>query len=49
VHDQHFLNAHTVPEALAVLRLERERHSGLDLDRVVERPDAGDHLSMANS
>src|SRR3989442_15814818 len=43
MHDQHLLDAHAVTEALAVLGLERERHSGLDLDRVVERPDARDH------
>src|SRR5262252_10878337 len=43
VHDQHFLDAHAVPEALAVLGLERKGHSGLDLDRMVERPDARDH------
>src|SRR5258708_33469294 len=33
----------TVTEALAVLRLERKRHSGLDLDWMIERPDARDH------
>src|SRR5262245_52877833 len=43
VHDQHFLDAHAIAVALAVLRLERERHALLDLDRVVERPDARDH------
>src|SRR5438132_12469973 len=43
VHDQHLLDAHAVPEALAVLGLEREGHSGLDLDWMVERPDARDH------
>src|SRR5262249_49772141 len=43
VHDQHFFDAHAVAEALAVLGLERKRHSGLDLDRMVERPDARDH------
>src|SRR5262245_4772656 len=37
VHDQHFLDAHAVAEALAVLGLQRERHAGLDLDRMVER------------
>src|SRR6266852_8961822 len=40
VHDQHFLDAHAVAEALAVLRLQRERHAFLDLDRMIERPDA---------
>src|SRR5262245_12104710 len=40
VHDQHFLDAHAVAVALAVLRLERECHALLDLDWVVERPDA---------
>src|SRR5262245_33988323 len=43
VHDQHFLDAHTVTVTLAVLGLERKRHALLDLDRVVERPDARDH------
>src|SRR5437763_12937029 len=43
MHDQHFLDAHAPAEALAVLGLEREHHAGLDLDRMVERPDAGDH------
>src|SRR6266566_1702586 len=43
VHDQHLFDAHPVTEALAVLGLERKRHSGLDLDRVIERPDARDH------
>src|SRR6266404_1001190 len=40
VHDQHFLDAHAVAEALAVLGLQREGHAFLDLDRMVERPDA---------
>src|SRR6266550_2027107 len=43
VHDQHLLDAHAVTEALAVLRLEREGHAFLDVDRMVERPDARDH------
>src|SRR6187549_1051891 len=43
VHDQHFLDPHAVAEALAVLGLERKRHPGLDLDRMIERPDARDH------
>src|SRR5262245_31040579 len=43
VHDQHFLDAHAVAEALAVLGLERKCHAGLDLDRMIERPDARDH------
>src|SRR6266852_2262546 len=34
---------YAVAVALAVLRLEREGHAFLDLDRVIERPDAGDH------
>src|SRR6266566_3474604 len=42
VHDQHFLDAHAVAEALAVLRLQRERHALLDFDRMIERPDARD-------
>src|SRR5262245_24390359 len=42
VHDQHLLDPHAVAEALAVLRLEREGHAFLDLDRMVERPDARD-------
>src|SRR6478752_3201722 len=41
--DQHFLDAHAVTKALAVLRLERERHALLNLDRMIERPDARDH------
>src|SRR5262249_17531882 len=40
--DQHLLDAHTVAVALAVLGLEREGHAFLDLDRMVERPDARD-------
>src|SRR4029078_10963530 len=40
VHDQHFLDAHAIAVALAVLGLKREGHSLLDLDRVIERPDA---------
>src|SRR5262245_17515357 len=43
VHDQHLLDAYAVAEALAVLGLERERHAFLDVDRMVERPDARDH------
>src|SRR5690348_11892767 len=43
VHDQHFLYAHAIAEALAVLSLERKGHAGLDLDRMIERPDARDH------
>src|SRR5262249_48020306 len=42
MHDQHLLDAHAPAEAVAVLGLEREHHAGLDLDRMVERPDAGD-------
>src|SRR5579864_3906264 len=40
VHDQHFLDAHTPLELPAVLGFEREHHAFLDLDRMVERPDA---------
>src|SRR6266446_1320483 len=43
VHDEHLLDAHAVAESLAVLGLKRKRHAGLDLDRVIERPDARDH------
>src|SRR6266849_7840792 len=43
MHDQHLLDAHAPAEAMAMLGLEREHHAGLDLDRMVERPDAGDH------
>ena len=46
VHDQHLFDAHAITEALAVLGLERKRHSGLDLDRMVERPDARDHRGV---
>src|SRR5499426_1600710 len=42
VYDQHLLDAHAPLEALAVLGLERENHAFLDLDRVIERPDARD-------
>src|SRR5262249_41881585 len=40
VHDEHLLDAHAPAEFLSVLGLEREHHAGLDLDGVVERPDA---------
>src|SRR4029077_787746 len=40
VHDQHLLNTHTVAEALSVLRLQRESHALLDLDGMIERPNA---------
>src|SRR6266568_4822631 len=43
LHDQHFLDAHAVTEFLAVLSLEREGHAFLDIDRMIERPDARDH------
>src|SRR5512143_441358 len=43
LHDQHLLDAHAVAEALAVLGLEREGHAFLNIDRMVERPDARDH------
>ena len=43
VHDQHLLDAHAPAEHLAVLGFEREHHPRLDLDRMVERPDARDH------
>src|SRR6266705_2437249 len=42
VDDQHLLDSNTPLELLAVLGLEREHHAFLDLDRVVERPDARD-------
>src|SRR5258707_11825213 len=42
VHDEHLLDAHPVAELLAVLGLEREGHALLDLDRMIERPDARD-------
>src|SRR6202790_5336746 len=43
VHDQHLLDAHAPLMRLAVLRLERKHHPFLDLDGMVERPDARDH------
>src|SRR5438067_8766370 len=43
MHDQHFLNAYAPPEAMAVLGFERKHHAGLDFDRMVERPDPGNH------
>src|SRR5580704_8544715 len=43
VHDQHFLDAHAVPIFLAVLCLESEGHAFLDIDGMIERPDARDH------
>src|SRR5262249_7350649 len=43
VHDQHFLDTHAVAETFAVLGLERKGHAFLDLDRMVERPDARNH------
>src|SRR5262249_56000967 len=43
VHDQHLLDAHAPLMRLAVLCLEREYHPLLDLDGVIERPDARDH------
>src|SRR6202158_4931430 len=42
VHDQHLLDAHAPLMRLAVLGLERKHHPFLDLDRMVERPDARD-------
>src|SRR5882757_254285 len=42
VHDQHLLDTHAVAIALAVLGLEREGHALLDLDGMIERPDARD-------
>src|SRR4030095_3568064 len=39
VHDQHLLEPNAEVVHLAMLRLEGEDHAGLDLDRVVERPD----------
>src|SRR2546426_10439018 len=43
VHDQHLLDPHAPLMRLAVLRLEGEHHPFLDLDRMIERPDARDH------
>src|ERR1700722_4043456 len=43
LHAQHLLDAHAVAGALAVLGLESEGHAFLDLDRMIERPDARDH------
>src|ERR1700683_5558586 len=43
MHDQHFLDAHAVAVFLAVLRLESKCHAFLDVDRMIERPDARDH------
>ena len=43
MYNEHLLDAHAIAEALAVLRLQRKGHAGLDLDRVVERPNARDH------
>src|SRR5258706_15859480 len=43
VHDQHLLDANAPLEFLAVLGFEREHHAFLDLDRMIERPDARDH------
>src|ERR1700704_547251 len=40
VNDQHLFDPHAPLELLAVLGLEREHHAFLDLDRVIERPDA---------
>src|SRR5260370_39866227 len=42
VDDEHLLDAHPIAEFLAVLRLQREGHALLDLDRMIERPDARD-------
>src|SRR6202043_4204498 len=42
VDDEHLLDAHPIAELLAVLRLQREGHALLDLDRMIERPDARD-------
>src|SRR4249919_3198143 len=43
LHDQHFLDAHAVTETLAVLGLQREGHAFLDVNWMVQRPDARDH------
>ena len=43
MHDEHLLDAHAVAEALAVLGLQRKGHASLDLDGMVEGPDARDH------
>src|SRR6478752_4734475 len=40
LHDQHFLDADAVAEAFSVLRFEREGHAFLNVDRMIERPDA---------
>src|SRR5262249_3136578 len=40
MHDQHLLDPDTPLVLLAVLGFEREHHAGLDLERMVERPDA---------
>src|SRR5450432_2508579 len=42
VDDQHLLDAHPIAELLAVLSLKREGHALLDLNRMIERPDARD-------
>src|SRR5262245_38512073 len=42
VHDQHLFDAHAELVALAVLGLQREDHARLDLQRVIQRPDARD-------
>src|SRR5260370_20082655 len=42
VDDEHLLDAYPIAEFLAVLRLQREGHALLDLDRMIERPDARD-------
>src|SRR5262249_30257351 len=42
VDDEHLLDAHAELVRLPVLRLEREHHPRLDLDGMVERPDARD-------
>src|SRR5712672_220887 len=43
VNDQHLFDAHAPLELLAVLGLQGEHHAFLDLDWMVERPDARDH------
>jgi hypothetical protein len=40
VHDQHFLDPHTIVEFFSVLRFERESHSLFYFDRMIERPNA---------
>src|SRR5580693_8804170 len=43
VYDQHFLDTHAVTVFLAVLCLQSKCHAFLDIDGMIEGPDAGDH------